>query len=33
MGPLGCPVALRTGPVDCPVRLLRVLSSARAGAH
>jgi hypothetical protein len=25
VGPLGCPVVHRTSPVDCPVRLLRVL--------
>jgi hypothetical protein len=25
VGPLGCPVVHQTGPVDCPVRLLRVL--------
>jgi hypothetical protein len=24
-GPLGCPVVHQTGPVDCPVRLPRVL--------
>jgi hypothetical protein len=25
VGPLGCPVVHQTGPVDCPVRQLRVL--------
>ena len=34
VGPPGCPVAHRTGPVGCPVCPPRVLcSSARAGAH
>jgi hypothetical protein len=30
VGPLGCPVVHRTGPVDCLVRLLRVLCPLRA---
>jgi hypothetical protein len=30
VGPLGCPVVHRTGPVDCPVPLLRVLWLWRA---
>ena len=30
---LGCPVVHRTGPVDCPVRLLRVLCPLRAQAR
>jgi hypothetical protein len=30
VGPLGCPVVHRTGPVDCPVHLLRVLCPLRA---
>ena len=33
MGPLGCPVVHRTGPVDCPVRQLRVLCPLRAQAR
>ena len=33
MGPLGCPVVHQTGPVDCPVRLLRVLCPLRAQAR
>jgi hypothetical protein len=34
VGPPGCSVVHRTGPVGCPVRHPRVLcSSARAGAH
>jgi hypothetical protein len=33
MGPLGCPVVHRTGPVDCPVRQLRVLYPLRAQAR
>jgi hypothetical protein len=33
VGPLGCPVVHRTGPVDCPVRLLRVLCPLRAQAR
>jgi hypothetical protein len=33
VGPLGCPVVHRTGPVDCPVRQLRVLCSLRAQAR
>ena len=32
-GALGCPVVHRTGPVDCPVRLLRVLYPLRAQTH
>jgi hypothetical protein len=32
VGPLGCPVVHRTGPVDCPVRQLRVLCPLRAQA-
>jgi hypothetical protein len=32
-GALGCPVVHRTGPVDCPVRLLRVLCPLRAQAR
>jgi hypothetical protein len=32
VGPLGCPVVHRTGPVDCPVRLLHVLCPLRAQA-
>ena len=33
-GPPDSPVVHRTGPVDCPVRLLApALTSARAGAH
>jgi hypothetical protein len=31
--PPGCPVVHRTGPVDCPVRLLRVLCLLRAQAR
>jgi hypothetical protein len=31
--PLGCPVVHRTGPVDCPVRQLRVLCPLRAQAR
>jgi hypothetical protein len=30
---LGCPVVHRTGPVDCPVHLLRVLCPLRAQAR
>ena len=33
MGPLGCPVVHRTGPVDCLVRQLRVLCPLRAQAR
>jgi hypothetical protein len=33
VGPLGCPVVHRTGPVDCPVHLLRVLCPLRAQAR
>jgi hypothetical protein len=33
VGPLGCPVVHRTGPVDCPVRQLRVLYPLRVQAH
>jgi hypothetical protein len=33
VGPLGCPVVHRTGPVDCPVHLLRVLWPLRAQAR
>jgi hypothetical protein len=33
VGPLGCPVVHRTGPVDCPVCQLRVLCPLRAQAH
>jgi hypothetical protein len=33
VGPLGCPVVHWTGPVDCPVRLLRVLCPLRAQAR
>jgi hypothetical protein len=34
VGPPDSPVMHRTGPVDCPVRLLApALTSARAGAH
>jgi hypothetical protein len=33
VGPLGCPVVHRTGPVDCPVRLQRVLCPLRAQAR
>jgi hypothetical protein len=33
VGPLGCPVVHRTGPVDCSVRLLALLCPLRAGAH
>jgi hypothetical protein len=33
VGPLGCPVVHRTCPVDCPVRLLRVLCPLRAEAR
>jgi hypothetical protein len=33
VGPLGCPVVHRTGPVDCPVRQLRVLCPLRPQAH
>jgi hypothetical protein len=33
VGPLGCPVVHRTGPVDCPVRQLRVLCHLRAQAR
>jgi hypothetical protein len=34
VGPPDSPVVHRTGPVDCPVRLLApALTSARAGAH
>jgi hypothetical protein len=32
-GALGCPVVHRTGPVDCPVRQLRVLCPLRAQAR
>jgi hypothetical protein len=32
VGPLGCPVVHRTGPIDCPVRQLRVLCPLRAQA-
>jgi hypothetical protein len=33
VGPLGCPVVHRTGPVDCPMRQLRVLCPLRAHAR
>jgi hypothetical protein len=33
VGPLGCLVVHRTGPVDCPVRLLRVICPLRAHAR
>jgi hypothetical protein len=33
VGPLGCPVVHRTGPVDCPVCQLRVLCPLRAQAR
>jgi hypothetical protein len=33
VGPLGCPVVHRTGPVDCPVCQLRVFSPLRAQAR
>jgi hypothetical protein len=33
VGPLGCPVVHRTGPIDCPVRLLCVLYPLRAQAR
>jgi hypothetical protein len=33
VGPLGCPVVHRTGPVDCPVSQLRVLYPLRAQAR
>jgi hypothetical protein len=33
VGPLGCPVVHRTGPVDCLVRLLRVLCPLHAQAR
>jgi hypothetical protein len=33
VGPLGCPMVHRTSPVDCPVRLLRVLWPLRAQAR
>jgi hypothetical protein len=33
VGPLGCPVVHQTGPVDCPVRQLRVLCPLRAQAR
>jgi hypothetical protein len=33
VGPLGCLVVHQTGPVDCPVRLLRVLCPLRAQAR
>jgi hypothetical protein len=33
VGPLGCPVVHRTGPVDCPVRQLCVLCPLRAQAR
>jgi hypothetical protein len=33
VGPLGCPVVHRIGPVDCPVRQLRMLCSLRAQAR
>jgi hypothetical protein len=33
VGPLGCPVVHRTGPVDCPVRQLRVLCPLHAQAR
>ena len=33
MGPLGCLVVHRTGPVDCPVRQLRVLCPLHAQAR
>jgi hypothetical protein len=33
VGSLGCPVVHRTGPVDCPVRLLCVLYPLRAQAR
>jgi hypothetical protein len=33
VGPLGCPVVHRTGPVDCLVRLLHVLCPLRAQAR
>jgi hypothetical protein len=32
-GALGCPVVHRTGPVDCPVRLLRMLYPLRVQAR
>jgi hypothetical protein len=33
VGPLGCPVVHQIGPVDCPVRLLRVLCPLHAQAR
>jgi hypothetical protein len=34
VGPSDSPVVHRTGPIDCPVRLLApALTSARVGAH
>jgi hypothetical protein len=33
VGPLGCPVVHWTGPVDCPVRQLRVLCPLHAQAR
>jgi hypothetical protein len=33
VGPLGCPVVHRIGPVDCPVRQPRVLCPLRAQAR
>jgi hypothetical protein len=33
VGPLGCPVVHRTGPVDCPVRRLALLCPLRAQAR
>jgi hypothetical protein len=33
VGPLGCPVVHRTGPVDYPVRLLRMLCPLRTQAR
>jgi hypothetical protein len=33
VGPLGCPVVHQTGPVDCPVRQLRVLCPLRTQAR
>jgi hypothetical protein len=33
VGPLGCPVVHRTGPMDCPMRQLRALCPLRAQAR
>jgi hypothetical protein len=33
VGPLGCPVVHQTGPLDCPVRQLRVLCPLRSQAR